>query len=416
MKGEYIRSDQTARKMEHGPVAKRMCLPVAGAKSVENPEYALLTEIFEKIVLDDTRRQGIISDDLMRSTAAEWRELQRMYVNVKFEGIPGESIKKSKARLIMLIKGRFKVTAVNLKACRIGPEGMLKLTKTLARCSHLQELNMACNALQMKGVSALCPVLCWCSTITSLDLSRNNIQSNGSSILGPALKHCQGLTSLDLSYNNIRDEGFFKVVDGLTTSLKKLNVEFNGIHGRARDDSYQMAMYDLCRDCTNLKDLNLGKNYISDIYGFALIKHARSLTRLDFSYNGFRFEGDEKGTKLFLQGASECSKLAFLDLSYNVIGPALKEIAEVLPLCTNLTSLNLSEAEIEDADSEYLANVLPHLPHLKFLSLENNLLSPAAVQKLREKWAHADDDLKVDDQHDIYSEYGSEYGSEYESD
>lgn len=394
---------------------KRMCLPVAGAKSVENPEYALLTEIFEKIVLDDTRRQGIISDDLMRSTAAEWRELQRMYVNVKFEGIPGETIKKTKARLKMLIKGRFKVTAVDLKACHIGPEGMLKLTKTLARCSHLQELNMARNALQFKGISALAPVLCWCSTITSLDLSRNNIQANGSSILGPALKHCQGLTSLDLSYNNIRDKGFGKVVDGLTTSLKKLNMEFNGIHGRAYGDSYQTAMYELCRNCTNLNDLNLGKNYISDVYGFALIKHAKSLTRLVFSHNSFRFsyfEKDEKENKIMLQAVSECSKLAFLDLSYNCLAPALKEFAEVLPLCTNLTSLNLSETEIEDADSQYLANVLPHLPHLKFLSLENNLLSPAAVQKLQEKWAHADEDLKVDDQHDIYSEYGSEYESD----
>ena len=113
-----------------------------------------------------------------------------------------------------------------------------------------------------------------------------------------------------------------------------------------------------------------------------------------------------------LQAVSECSKLAFLDLSYNCLAPALKEFAEVLPLCTNLTSLNLSETEIEDADSQYLANVLPHLPHLKFLSLENNLLSPAAVQKLQEKWAHADEDLKVDDQHDIYSEYGSEYESD----
>ena len=394
--------------MEHGHVPKRMCLPVAGAKSVENPEYALLTEIFEKIVLDDTRRQGIISDDLMRSTAAEWRELQRMYVNVKFKGIPGEAIKKTKARLIMLIKGRFKVTAVDLDACHIGPEGMLKLTKTLARCSHLQELNMANNALEFKSVSALCPVLCWCSTITSLDLSRNDIQSDGASILGPALKHCQGLTSLDLSRNNIRDKGFGKVVDGLTTSLKKLNMEFNGIHGRACGDSYQIAMYELCRDFTNLKDLNLGKNYISDVYGFALLKHAKSLTRLVFSHNSFNFERDEKGTRIFLQGVSECSKLAFLDLSYNVIGPALKEFAEVLPLCTNLTSLNLSEAEIEDAESESLANVLPHLPHLKFLSLENNLLSPAAVQKLQEKWAHADDDLKVGDQHDIYSEYESD--------
>ena len=211
-----------------------------------------------------------------------------------------------------------------------------------------------------------------------------------------------------MSYNNIRDKGFRNIVDGLTTSLKKLNVEFNRIDGGAGDDSYQIAMYELCRNCTNLKDLNLGKNYTSDISGFALIKHAKSLTRLVFSHNGFSFERDEKGTKLFLQRVSECSKLAFLDLSYNVIGPALKEIAEVLPLCTNLTSLNLSEAEIEDPESEYLANVLPHSPHLKFLSLENNLLSPEAVQTLREKWAHADDDFKVDDQHDIYSEYGSD--------
>ena len=80
-------------------------------KSAENPEYALLTEIFENCA-DDTRA-GIISDDLMRSTAAEWRELQRMYV-IKFKGIQGESIKKTKARLKMLIKGRFKVTAVDL--------------------------------------------------------------------------------------------------------------------------------------------------------------------------------------------------------------------------------------------------------------------------------------------------------------
>ena len=113
-----------------------------------------------------------------------------------------------------------------------------------------------------------------------------------------------------------------------------------------------------------------------------------------------------------MRGVSKCSKLASLDLSNNFMASALEEFAEILPLCTNLTSLNLSETEIEDAESEYLANVLPQLPHLKFLSLENNLLSPAPVRRLKEKWAHADDDLKVDDQHDIYSEYGSEYESD----
>jgi len=394
--------------MEHGPVAKRMCLPVAGAKSVENPEYALLTEIFEKIMLDDTRRQGIISDDLMRSTAAEWRELQRMYVNVKFKGIPGESIKKTKARLKMLIKGRFKVTAVDLDACHIGPEGMLKLTKTLARCSHLQELNMACNALELKGLSTLSSVLCWCSTITSLDLKFNNIQPHTASILGPALQQCQGLTNLDLSGNYIESEGFLKVVDGLTTSLKKLNVEANNINDERDEDKYDVATISLFRYCTNLEYLNLGQNFIENVYAFSEIKHAKSLTCLVAMNNGMNFNLNTNHTKEFMRGVSKCSKLASLDLSNNFMASALEEFTEVLPLCTNLTSLNLSTTEVEDAESEYLANVLPHLPHLKFLNLENNFLSPAAVRRLKEKWAHADDDLEVDDQHDIYSEYESD--------
>lgn len=384
--------------MQYGHAPKRMCLPAAGAKSVENPEYALLTEIFEKIVLDDTRRQGIISDEMMRSTAAEWRELQRMYVNVKFKGIPGESIKKLKARLKMLITGGFKVTAVNVFACHIGPEGMLKLTKTLTQCSHLQELNMGNNDLKFKGLSALAPVLYWCSTITSLDLKHNDIQDDGASILGSALKHCQGLTNLDLSHNNIGDQGFSDVVDGLPASLKKMNVESNRFTGNDNEDKFESAMYDLCRNCTNLEDINLRRNDIDNLWVFEQMNHAKSLTRLVVSHNEMEFVYNEKAAKMFTDRVSKCPKLASLDLSYNVINLGLKEFAEVLPLCTNLTSLNLSCTEIEDAESEYLVNVLPHVPHLKFLSLENNYLSPAAVQKLREKWGHADDELKVGDQ------------------
>lgn len=382
--------------MQHGHVPKRMCLPVAGAKSVENPEYALLTEIFEKIVLDDTRRQGIISDDLMRSTAAEWRELQRMYVNVKFVGIPCESIKKLKARLKMLIKGRFKVTVVNLFACFIGSEGMLTITKTLAQCSHLQELNLCYNDLKFKGLSALTSVLYWCSTITSLDLRSNEIQDDGASILGPALKHCQGLTNLDLSHNLIKENGFSNVVCGLTTSLEKLNVKFNRI-GSAGDESFQDGIFDLCENCTNLRHLNLSNNCIYDFVPFGNLGEAKSLNCLMAGHNAFDFASSQRGAEIFLQGVSECPKLASLDLSYNYMGSAVKQFAEALPLCTNLTSLNLSETEIEGDDSKYLANVLPHVPHLKFLRIENNNLSPEVVQELREKWVHADGDLKCDE-------------------
>ena len=156
----------------------------------------------------------------------------------------------------------------------------------------------------------------------------------------------------------------------------------------------------------------MGQNFIQHVYAFTEIKHAKSLTFLVAMNNGMNFNLNTNHTKEFMRGVSKCSKLASLDLSNNFMAYALKEFTEVLPLCTNLTELDLSETEIGDAESEYLANVLPHLSHLKFLSLENNLLSPAAVQKLKEKWAHADDDLKVDDQHDIYSEYGSEYESD----
>jgi Ran GTPase-activating protein (RanGAP) involved in mRNA processing and transport len=136
---------------------------------------------------------------------------------------------------------------------------------------------------------------------------------------------------------------------------------------------YAERLAGVLAECPALAHLNLSCNIISISFAFlprialsfAFLPRLRSL---DLSNNQLGAAGAE-----CLAGVlGQCTALAHLDLSGNIIRAGAESLAGVLGQCAALAHLNLSYNGIEAAGAERLAGALAQCPALAHLNLSDN--------------------------------------------
>lgn len=104
-----------------------------------------------------------------------------------------------------------------------------------------------------------------------------------------------------------------------------------------------------------------------------------SASRLD--YSGLAWADREAACMAAV--LPECSSLKELILSENLISDSgMKRIAESMPLCPRLRRLSLNSNEVGDAGAARLADVLPRCHQLHALDLAGNLVGDAGASRL----------------------------------
>lgn len=266
---------------------------------------------------------------------------------------------------------------LQLSSLMIEDAGVMKLSQSIAKSTHLRVLNLGVNRLTDACIDALAGVLP-ASKLEVLILERNSITSVGiiklAKVLPPSLErlmigrnavategaralaesviklHTLGLgfanlnpegaqalvpilskvKVLDVAGNHLRGDGCAYIAAGLKDSqLETLKLESNGVG----DDGSR----ELCRALTqnnNLLVLSVRRNSVTDVGAkmFAeALEQSRKLQQLDLFDNSITDAGATALLEAARKGKRSGSALSKLDLDINEVSPALKsDIAAAL--------------------------------------------------------------------------------------
>jgi len=404
----------------------KICRLCAETSLPDHRAYTVLTEVLNAVALDDSLRTSIIPDDMMRTTSRDWRNIQRQHVPVKFKGYePAEMVR---SKLEMFVRDGFRVSEVNMSSgrrgppllghVRIGDEGMKMLSAVLMKCP-LDTLDISGAGLSDRGAIPLALVARWSPLLTKLVLDYNELGDPGATTLGNALRHCPSLEILSVNHINMEPEGFFAITDALVdcsraqhaSVFKSLSANNNYIVGGMEEDTddrnyelkepFYSALYNLTDQCSNLQVLDLGGNSIINLWEITqALRHATQLTSLHLDNNEFDFDGqDPRHLEKFMCALETHPSLTELDLSLNEIwGPVYNRLAQVLPRCTTLAVLDLSDTTLTDGEAGTMSDAVAQSPHLTSLNLRWNHMSVDGMNALRQAWLNDDDGLDLRNQ------------------
>ncbi|RAL47881.1 hypothetical protein DM860_011466 [Cuscuta australis] len=193
-------------------------------------------------------------------------------------------------------------------------------------------------------------VKCSSGRVNSLDLSQAGILGDFS--FSP-FSSLDMLDSLDVSGNRGLWLNFSSLVDGLPSSLKKLDLSFSGLTGNVPENLFVQ--------CPNLQFVNVAFTGISGTLHDSFLIGADNLQVLDMSYNNLT--GSISGMEI---GA--CDSLSRLDFSGNRFSGS---VPAAFANCTHLSEMNLAS----NLFSGQIPEQFGQLRGMQRLDFSSNLLS-----------------------------------------
>ena len=225
-------------------------------------------------------------------------------------------------------------------------------------------------------------VLRQCNSIVTLDFGCDsqddpNIGIDQIERLIDVLPELPNLRNLYLFNHNI-EEGIEELCNVLPrcTSLSHLDLSGNNLDAEAMED----VMYHAMQRCRHIKELILENNNQSLDDTMAIPASNLSLTRLSLNHTDLSPEGGEMGSETgWLAGVlHHCPSLTSLGLRHTVCDfdtDDMETVSAGLSSCTRLTSLDIGSNNLRfHGTMESLVGVLPDLPLLEYLNIENNAL------------------------------------------
>eukprot|EP00731_Ephydatia_muelleri_P004490 Em0002g666a len=246
----------------------------------------------------------------------------------------------------MMLKENNTLKKLNLRKCKLQPEGL---------------------ELVIKGVQVN-------TKLETLDLSWSTIDNKGVSCLAHVLKHNTTLSELELRGCGLRDEAICELCGGLKwCKLKKLDLGANPI-----GDQGAKGLADMLKDHPKLEELEVdGCPMISD--DAHALKHNTTLSKLRLWRCGLR---DEAICELC--GGLKWCKLKKLNLCNNTFGDqGAKGLADMLRDHPTLEELDVYGCEeISDDGVQYLMDAMMSNTRVKMLKLDEKYKHLIVPQEL----------------------------------
>jgi len=158
-------------------------------------------------------------------------------------------------------------------ATRFGVEGGLALSESLLFASKLQHVNLSDNTFSGKAAPVLAQALQKQTKLRTLVLNFTGLGDAGVKELASKLESAV-LETLDLSGNDITSQGAHHVVKLVKPSLIKLHLDDNEL------ESSGAKIIAAGIETTNLRELHMSTNSISQIGGIAIVKSVIKLQNL----------------------------------------------------------------------------------------------------------------------------------------
>ena len=228
------------------------------------------------------------------------------------------------------------------------------LVQALQQVHELIQLDLTAVKLNTQGIQAIAECLKFVPKLTGLRLMFFDIPVEGTRALSEGLKDVPALTRLELL--SCKDcAGAEELAKGIRTltRLDHLLLQWGPLHE---------SLPDILKSAPLLKQLQLGRNYMSDEGAKAVsssLRYLPRLTHLDLESNRICDEGVREVAK----GLQHVPHLTHLDLGWNKIcdSGAMALAESHTPV---LTHLKLVGNPISDEGACVLAEALAHVPNL----------------------------------------------------
>lgn len=281
--------------------------------------------------------------------------------------------------------GITELTYLNLKGNRIHYKTFAPI---LANMLKLEYLNLHDTSNNDTEIKALAPILAQIPNLTSLDLGGNFFSKTSADEIAPYIAQMSQLTYFNFNSNRCSDNLLLSIQN--MQNLTHLDLFLTGLKKGVRIELLGLIF----NKTPNLRYLNLNGNHRIGQDGiFELAPHLAKLLNLEhLELNSAHMVLVNELIPSLLQ----LSKLTYLDLSYNYIGPDVNAIGNCFAQMPNLTHLNLRnnmfllDNRVYNGVTEFVPCLL-QLSKLKYLNLAENSLSEKDVKKLAESLEHMTD-------------------------
>ncbi|XP_048018755.1 NACHT, LRR and PYD domains-containing protein 12-like isoform X7 [Megalobrama amblycephala] len=342
-----------------------------------NPQFKLEKLQLSSCDLTDEGCSALTS--ALKSNPSHLRELNLSWNKLGDSGVKNLSD--------LLMNPQFKLEKLHLYRCWITEKQCVILTSALkSNPSHLRELNLSGNGLEITGVKHLCDVLkdSHCK-LERLRLSNCSVTEEGYKALASALRsNPSHLIELDLTGNDPGQSG----VKELSDLLQDPNCQLKTLRflSAAADEACQYVERVVGKNPFLQRELNLSEDELGDtrvnqIAALLQDKHCRlnTLTLSECSVT------EEQCVILTSALKSNPSHLRELNLSGNKLGDSgVKNLSDLLMNPQfKLEKLHLSGCSITEKQCVILTSALKANPsHLRELNLSGNELGNTGVKHL----------------------------------
>lgn len=279
------------------------------------------------------------------------------------------------------------VVIVQLDNCSLSVEMMEVILSSITNSHHLMALSMRNVVLDPPKWKLLCAFVAECSHFSRLDISIGTAASKPSSksdqsktekhnranadwgLLNKALLSRNGIEELLINGCMIPTEQLkLLFMQGLSKSTKRLGLALNDLHEENLVDVREWMQRPNCV----VEGLDLGGNPLHD-YVSELAEIMNSESLLFLSLNTCDLVDVPETREMFVE-TSKHTHLRFLDLSGNPrLFPGFTEtLATILPLMPNLRRINLDNVDITSSDIVRLSEAFSQCKKLSHISLLGN--------------------------------------------
>ncbi|XP_044147350.1 leucine-rich repeat-containing protein 31 [Bufo gargarizans] len=298
---------------------------------------------------------------------------------------------------------------INLNNCGLTAAGIKELGSLMSFLPDVEEIDLSWNELVGGAMMMLTPHLCHVSRLRILNLSNCGLTADDAGALGEALQHIPNLQDLDLSWNSHLGGALSRLTQHFSSNCELKSLNLTECSLQAEDgDSLARAFSKMARmevlELSENKELGLAmKNITEELkncsclcvlklrstgLGQDSIKYLSSafqywpyLRKLDLSCNkatggGFR----EAAARL-----TAFKRLELLDIHQCCLSKDdVTALTQVIPLLSNLQTLDLSSNKSIGLTSEHLFSRLRFLPKLKSVNISKCTLKKESFAGLAE--------------------------------
>jgi hypothetical protein len=277
---------------------------------------------------------------------------------------------------------------LDISSNEIGHQGAYHLSVALLTNGTLTNLNLSYTNIGNMGADHISSALKTNKSLKALRLRNNSISAEGILHIAVALKFNSTLTDIELSWNGFQDEGAKYLADAI-----KINKSISCIKMAGCVISQDGASYiaDALMTNTSIKEISLACNIIGDAGAFHIARALKSkgcvIETLSISLCDIKSDGIiDISTALAQNDTLKSISLAGSDISKavnpwllgnNVMASLFNTerkvgLAEALSVNTSLTSINLNQCYIDDANFNSLAKSFESNTMLTNIETERN--------------------------------------------